>query len=499
MYTFSANELNFAVGGSDRLALKSAQNDFYVANLGINGTAINPTWSFILSPGTGLFSPAVNNLGISTAGTERMRIDASGNVGVGTAPAGWARMWVDGSIGIVSGTGDYFIGGNPVVSDNGTAVDIAEDPGWTALHLSPGGTRRVTVLDSGNVGVGTTTPGSLLQVGNPGTLLGTLRLAGNTSGFVQLQTAAAAGSWNMTLPATAGTNGQALVTNGSGVTSWATVPTSGGTFLAGAGTGDDPSISFIGDPDAGFFSSGPGIIGVTVDGIKTADLSGSSWDVYRKIRTANCGATDPCFSFTTDMNSGIYSISDNIVGFSTNGAERMRLSAGGQLSIGNTSTTHALNVTGSAGLSTGTAWTNTSDARLKDVHGDYEYGLNEILKLNTVRFNYKKNNALDLNSDVPMTGFVAQEVQKVIPDAVTTRADGYLELNVDPIHWATVNAVQDLYGMCKATDQQTKANTEDIAQIKRELASLKDENQNLKSENEKMKKDLEMIKKKLGL
>ena len=82
---------------------------------------------------------------------------------------------------------------------------------------------------------------------------------------------------------------------------------------------------------------------------------------------------------------------------------------------------------------------------------------------------------------------------------MTTRADGYLELNVDPIHWATVNAVQDLHGMCKSSEKQTRANTEDISKIKRELASLKDQNQNLKSENEKMKKDLEMIKKKLGL
>ena len=32
----------------------------------------------------------------------------------------------------------------------------------------------------------------------------------------------------------------------------------------------------------------------------------------------------------------------------------------------------------------------------------------------------------------------------MIPDAVIHRPDGYLELNVDPIHWATVNAVQQL-------------------------------------------------------
>ncbi len=92
---------------------------------------------------------------------------------------------------------------------------------------------------------------------------------------------------------------------------------------------------------------------------------------------------------------------------------------------------------GTAGLSTGTAWTNASDKRLKDIDGDYEYGLDEIKRLHTVRFHYKKDNPLHLPSDHAMTGFIAQEVQEVIPDAVKQRADGYLELNVDPIHWAT--------------------------------------------------------------
>ena len=32
----------------------------------------------------------------------------------------------------------------------------------------------------------------------------------------------------------------------------------------------------------------------------------------------------------------------------------------------------------------------------------------------------------------------------MLPEAVSERADRYLELNVDPIHWATVNAVQQL-------------------------------------------------------
>ena len=97
-----------------------------------------------------------------------------------------------------------------------------------------------------------------------------------------------------------------------------------------------------------------------------------------------------------------------------------------------------------AGLSSGTAWIDASDIRLKDIDGDYEHGLDEIKKLHTVRFHYTQSNPLQLPFDHAMTGFVAQEVQEVNPDAIKKSADGYLELNVDPIHWATVNAVKEL-------------------------------------------------------
>jgi hypothetical protein len=50
-----------------------------------------------------------------------------------------------------------------------------------------------------------------------------LLVDGTSSGTVTVQGAATAGTWSLTLPTTAGTNGQVLTTNGSGVTSWAAV------------------------------------------------------------------------------------------------------------------------------------------------------------------------------------------------------------------------------------------------------------------------------------
>ena len=40
-------------------------------------------------------------------------------------------------------------------------------------------------------------------------------------------------------------------------------------------------------------------------------------------------------------------------------------------------------------------------------------------------------------------GFGAQELQKVIPEAVSANADGYLMVNNDPIIWTMLNAIKE--------------------------------------------------------
>jgi hypothetical protein len=56
--------------------------------------------------------------------------------------------------------------------------------------------------------------------------------------------------------------------------------------------------------------------------------------------------------------------------------------------------------------------TQTSDARLKNVSGPVEYGLNEIKSLNPVRY------ALKTQPDEEKLGFLAHEVRPLVPEAV---------------------------------------------------------------------------------
>lgn len=116
----------------------------------------------------------------------------------------------------------------------------------------------------------------------------------------------------------------------------------------------------------------------------------------------------------------------------------------GKVAIGTTTSTETFEVSGTQGLTGSTTWTNTSDARLKDIHGPYAKGLDEILNLHPVSFSYKKDNPLDRPSDTVIQGLIAQEVQPHFPEAVTTREDGYLDLNMHSINVAMVNAVKEL-------------------------------------------------------
>ncbi len=124
--------------------------------------------------------------------------------------------------------------------------------------------------------------------------------------------------------------------------------------------------------------------------------------------------------------------------------QRMIISNNGNVGIGTTSPGYKLEVNGSAGKSGGGSWSNSSDIRLKDIHGDYQKGLQEISKLRPIQFTYKKENVRGLPSDTDEIGFIAQEVQTIFPEAVTEGEDGYLDFNMHSINVAIINAIQEL-------------------------------------------------------
>jgi hypothetical protein len=125
------------------------------------------------------------------------------------------------------------------------------------------------------------------------------------------------------------------------------------------------------------------------------------------------------------------------------GTERMRITSIGRVGIGTASPDQLLSVNGDASKTGGNTWLAFSDRRLKNIKSPFTTGLSAVMKLQPVRYEYKSDNALGLKSEGEHIGFGAQDVQKVIPEAVTTNSQGYLMLNSDPIIWTMLNAIKE--------------------------------------------------------
>lgn len=134
----------------------------------------------------------------------------------------------------------------------------------------------------------------------------------------------------------------------------------------------------------------------------------------------------------------------------------------GRLGLGTQSPTQVLHVVGNAYKTEGgTSWAISSDLRLKTVNGNYNKGLDEITALQPVRFVYNPDNPRKLDSTKEQVGFVAQEIQKIFPDAVTEASDGFLDFNMHEINIALVNAVKSL----KTENELLKKRLEKLEQL----------------------------------
>ena len=117
---------------------------------------------------TGIWFPAADTMAASTGGTERMRIDSSGNVGIGTsAPSNVltvlsATQYKGYTLKNATNTVAELIG---FATGNDTGGLKLYSAGVAQAQILAGGT---SYFNGGNVGIGTTSPatGALMQVGD---------------------------------------------------------------------------------------------------------------------------------------------------------------------------------------------------------------------------------------------------------------------------------------------------------------------------------------------
>ena len=256
----------------------------------------------------------------------------------------------------------------------------------------------------------------------------------------------ATGSFNTALGFGASVNSGNL-TNATAIGASATVSESnalvlGCTSISSCQAGGlDPSAT---PPNVGIGTSTPGA---------TLEVDGSNQlDVFIKAPETGVGAGLDFFTTGSGglqweiLDTGAFSAQGpnklNIRNVNT-GNDILTILANGQVGIETTLPDNTLTVNGSADKPGGGSWGTFSDGRLKTVAGTYDAGLDAIMKLTPVRYHYKEQNAMGIKDDQEHVGFVAQEVEKVIPEAVTRNSQGYLLVNNDPILWTMLNALKE--------------------------------------------------------
>lgn len=186
--------------GQFRVRNGSATSGYGLIEYGTSATATN-NWH-VGSEGEGSFRWYNGNFG---SGTERMRLDSSGNLGIGATPSAWSSTVKAIDIGTAGysnafggssvGTNAYYNGTNWIYKFTVPATLYNSNSGQHQWFNAPSGTagaaitftQAMTLDASGNLGIGTSSPGGLLGV-NGATIIGNQATTG-TDGSIRLITA----------------------------------------------------------------------------------------------------------------------------------------------------------------------------------------------------------------------------------------------------------------------------------------------------------------------
>jgi hypothetical protein len=290
-----------------------------------------------------------------------------------------------------------------------------DTPAKLQFETTPNGSgssvARMTILDNGNVGIGTTSPDSKLEVNGNGLFSGNLTVNGTTlTSDIVIQN-----EETNTNPAEL----NLYKKNGSNI----------GEVTVGDNIG---SINFKAES------------GVTT--VTSASIEVDATTLYN-----NEIGGDMVFKTASEFHSRPLT-------------EAMRIDKLGMVGIGTSSPSETLDVDGNARFrsigsgasagalhytSDGTLTTNTSDVRLKTNLQPLENTLNKLLGINTYTFNW-----IDETDRVDL-GMIAQEVEQIFPNLVfTNNVDGYKGIHYDKFSSILTKAIQEQQAIIETQEQK---------------------------------------------
>ena len=370
-------------------------------NSGAFGGSANFVWdNSNVRLGIGTSSPSYL---LHAAGTNpRINVSASS-----TGYAGYRASNTSGTfqVAIDDSTGSNYLGtayGRVIYSD-----------GAYPLQFATNATERMRITNTGNVGIGTTTPGTYLEVASP---------SGSGSGQINIHSPGGGGiitklisqrSGPFRISAEGGSGSGITFETGNSVTPVERMRIdSAGVLTAAAAstvasnwpTGTSQIFKLNGATYAGVSFGDPERAGAA----NRAAVSITAWagggSNYYTSKLTTLG--DGTLAFSTQATA-----STDAAGTST---ERMRISAAGGFSVGTTADPGA-----GAIYATGNITAYYSDARLKDVKGTIANALDKVSSLSGV---YYTNNEVAVahgyTSAETQVGLLAQDVEAVLPEVV---------------------------------------------------------------------------------
>jgi len=117
-----------------------------------------------------------------------------------------------------------------------------------------------------------------------------------------------------------------------------------GEYYAGNGATGTPSYAFMNDTNLGMYRVNADILGFSTGGSERVRMSASGVSSSVNFFAPDGSASNPGYNFASDTDNGIFRPTTNEIGFSTAGSESMRITAAGNVAIGHSSPAGKLDV-----------------------------------------------------------------------------------------------------------------------------------------------------------